>query len=307
MFGGSLLFTHCKPETKTIEALPPSKRLAGKASDLIKISLAQWSFNKALFAGDMNHLDFAAKSKSLGFEGVEYVNQFFPDKAKDINFLNEMNSRADGEGIEQLLIMIDSEGGLAQTDANDLAQAVDNHKKWVEAAKKLGCHSIRVNAYGTGSAEDVASAAVDGLGNLSEFAKDFDINVIVENHGGFSSNGKWLADVMRRVKMENCGTLPDFGNFCLTRNDDRSCREEYDKYLGVQELMPFAKAVSAKSHDFDDNGNDTTIDYKKMMKIVLDAGYKGFVGVEFEGPRMDPEEGIIATRDLIRKVLAEMG
>lgn len=306
LLGNALLLNACKETKKEIESIPSDITKAMKPNDLLKLSLAQWSFNEALFDGELDHLDFAAKSKSLGFEGIEYVNQFFPDKANDASYLNEMNKRANGEGIEQVLIMIDNEGGLAQTDSSDLSQAIENHKKWVEAAKTLGCHSIRVNAYGEGSAEDISKAAVEGLGRLATFAKDYNVNVIVENHGGYSSNGQWLANVMSEINMDNCGTLPDFGNFCIERNSDRSCKEEYDKYQGVKELMPYAKAVSAKTFDFDDDGNDTVIDYQKMMKIVVDSGYKGFVGVEYEGSRLSEEEGIIATRDLIRKVLKSM-
>ncbi|GLR19632.1 sugar phosphate isomerase/epimerase family protein [Portibacter lacus] len=288
------------------DAIPMINKVKASTPKDIKISLAQWSLNKEIKGGELDNLDFAKKAKSMGFEGIEYVNQFFPDKAKDASYLKEMNARASGEGVQQLLIMIDQEGGLAQINNNDLGQAIENHKKWVEAAKTLGCHSIRVNAYGEGSREDVAKAAVEGLGGLATFAKDFGINVIVENHGGYSSDGKWLSGVMEEIDMPNCGTLPDFGNFCITKNSDGSCKEEYDKYLGVKELMPYAKAVSAKSFEFDDDGYDTEIDYDKMMKIVLDAGYKGFVGIEYEGARMSAEEGIIATRDLIKKVLAKM-
>jgi sugar phosphate isomerase/epimerase len=307
VIGGSFLLSSCKgKESESMDKDVSSATTRKPASELIKISLAEWSYNKEIFSGEMDHLDFAAKSKSMGFEGVEYVNQFFMDKGADAEYLKEMNMRASDAGIKQLLIMIDREGGLAQTDKGDLAQAIENHKKWVEAAKTLGCHSIRVNAYGAGSSEDVSIAAIDGLGQLATFAKDYDINVIVENHGGYSSNGKWLANVMSQINMDNCGTLPDFGNFCIERNEDRSCKEEYDKYLGVQELMPFAKAVSAKANEFDDEGNEVNIDYAKMMKIVLDAGYEGFIGVEYEGARMTNEEGIIATRDLIKKVIKDM-
>ncbi len=301
VIGSSFLFSSCKSETKAIEGVKETIT-PNKVEQLLKISLAQWSLNKAIFGGDLDHLDFASKAKSMGFDGIEYVNQFFPDKATDADYLKQMNARASDAGVKQLLIMIDREGALGALDDNDRDQAVDNHKKWVEAAKTLGCHSIRVNARGEGSAEEVASAAIDGLGNLASFAESYDINVIVENHGGYSSNGEWLANVMKQINMDNCGTLPDFGNFCITKGKD-GCDEEYNKYQGVLEFMPYAKAVSAKSFDFDDNGDETTIDYEKMLKIVLDAGYNGYVGIEFEGSRMSPEEGILATKDLINKVL----
>jgi sugar phosphate isomerase/epimerase len=271
-----------------------------------KLSLAQWSLHRAIFGKKMDNLDFAAKAKDMGFEGIEYVNQFFFDKAKNMDYLKEMKMRAEDNGVKSLLIMIDNEGGLGEPDKKMRKEAVEKHYKWVDAAKFLGCHSIRVNAFGIGSAEEVAKGAVDALGTLAEYAKNVDLNVIVENHGGYSSNGKWLRDVMQQINMPSCGTLPDFGNFCIKRDSGQEwggkCIEEYDRYKGVEEMMKFAKAVSAKANNFDENGNEVETDYMRMMKIVKDAGYKGYVGVEFEGSKMSEEQGIIATRDLLIKV-----
>jgi len=270
------------------------------------ISLAQWSFHKALWAKEMDTLEFAAKTRSLDMNGIEYVNQFFKDKAEDSAYLAQLNQRAADHGVKQVLIMIDREGNLGSSDDAERKQAVTNHYKWVDAAKTLGCHSIRVNAAGEGTAEEVAAASVDGLGNLSEYAAKESINIIVENHGGYSSNGSWLAGVMKQVNMDNCGTLPDFGNFCIVRDPkdpyNLPCLEAYDRYKGVTEMMPFAKAVSAKTHNFDASGDETETDYMKMMQIVKDHGYKGFVGIEYEGSSLTEEEGIIKTRDLLRKV-----
>jgi len=261
-----------------------------------KISLAQWSLHRALKGRKLDNLDFAKTSKELGIHAIEYVNQFFKDKAKDTSYITEMNKRAKGEGVKQLLIMIDGEGRLGDAGLNARARAVDNHFKWVDCASALGCHSIRVNAGSSGSYDEQVYRAADGLRALTEFAAKQDINVIVENHGGLSSNGEWLARVIRTVDHHRCGTLPDFGNFRVS-ND-----EEYDRYKGVDELMPYAKAVSAKSHDFDDKGNETKTDYLKMMKIVLHAGYDGYVGVEYEGGKLPEREGIIATRRLLERV-----
>ncbi|MFT5167762.1 MAG: sugar phosphate isomerase/epimerase [Saprospiraceae bacterium] len=275
------------------------------------ISLAQWSLHKALgFRGTktLDNLDFAAKARNdFGISGVEYVNQFFGDKAKDMEYLKQMNQRAADNDVTQLLIMIDNEGGLAEIEDKKRTEAIENHYKWVDAAKFLGCHSIRVNAFSESeSAEEAAKAAVDGLGRLAEYAKQANINVIVENHGGFSSNGAWLKGVMNEIGMENCGTLPDFGNFCIRREGgnpwEGECIEEYDRYLGTEELMVHAKAVSAKTFDFNKNGDETLIDYMKMMKIVKDADYTGFVGIEYEGSTMSEEDGIRATKALLEKV-----
>ncbi len=276
-----------------------------------KISLAQWSLHRALFDGSLDNLDFAAKSRSLGCEGVEYVNGFFKDKAKDMVYLKEMKFRANAEGQQNVLIMIDGEGGLADADTSKRLEAIENHYKWVEAAHFLGCHAIRVNLAGANDYEEGIKAGVDSLVKLSEFAKGSNINVLVENHGGFSSNGEWMHQVFSQIKNENCGTLPDFGNFCITKGEKdekgiRPCLEGYDRYKGMQELLPFAKAVSAKSYDFDANGNETTIDYKRVMQMVKDTGYNGFVGVEYEGRILPEEEGIKATRNLLLKVRQEL-
>jgi L-ribulose-5-phosphate 3-epimerase len=273
----------------------------GSRKELFKISLAEWSLNRALFGKKLDHLDFPITAKrDYGFDAVEYVNQFWMDKAKDQRYLAELKGRCEGEGVRSLLIMCDDEGALGDADAAKRRKAVENHYKWVEAAKFLGCHSIRVNAESGGSYDEQLERAADGLRRLSEFGKQHGLNVIVENHGGLSSNGQWLSAVMRKVNMPNCGTLPDFGNF------DLGGGKEYDRYKGVAEMMPFAKAVSAKSHDFDANGNETHTDYRRMLKIVLDAGYRGYFGVEYEGEKISEPEGIRATKKLLETVRAEM-
>lgn len=267
-----------------------------------EISLAEWSLHKTIFAKKLDNLDFALTAKKeFGIEAIEYVNQFFKDKAKDKAYLAELNKRAADNGVKQVLIMIDGEGNLGDPNLKKRMQAVENHYQWVEAAKTLGCHSIRVNAGSGGTFEEQMFRAADGLRALSEFAAEHGLNVIVENHGGLSSNGEWLAGVMKKVDLKNCGTLPDFGNFRI--KDD----QWYDRYKGVTELMPFAKAVSAKSHDFDAEGNETKTDYKKMMKIVLDAGYSGYVGIEYEGSTLDEFAGIKATKALLERVRGELG
>lgn len=288
--------------TAAASALPLTglARAADGKKPLYEISLAQWSLNKSIKAGKLDNLDFAKTAKGLGIHAVEYVNQFFMDKAKDTTYLGEMKKRCDDLGVKSLLIMCDREGALGDADEKKRTIAVENHYKWVEAAKFLGCHSIRVNAQSGGTYDEQVERAADGLRRLTEFGNKHEINVIVENHGGLSSNGEWLAKVIKKVGLPRCGTLPDFGNFRL------SATESYDKYKGVTELMPFAKAVSAKSYDFDDAGNETTIDYRKMMKIVLAAGYHGYCGIEYEGKRLGEEEGIVATKKLLEKIREEM-
>lgn len=279
----------------------PATGFASTNAPLYKISLAEWSLHRSLFAKKVDHLDFAKIAKTeFGIEAIEYVNQFFKDKAKDQAYLGEMKKRAEDHGVKSLLIMCDGEGHLGDADEAKRAQAVENHKKWIDAALFLGCHAIRVNAASQGTYDEQIDRAADGLSRLTEIAEKSNLSVIVENHGGLSSNGAWLASVMKKVNHPHCGTLPDFGNFRV------SITEMYDRYKGVEELMPFAHAVSAKSHDFDEQGNEKDTDYRKMMKIVVNAGYRGYVGIEYEGSNTDEYAGIRATKKLLETVRSEM-
>jgi sugar phosphate isomerase/epimerase len=260
-----------------------------------RISLAQWSYHKALQSRQLEHLDFARAARELGLEAIEYVNTFFKDKATDAAYLAEMNRRAKDHGVYQHLIMCDGEGRLGDPDPARRTRAVENHYRWVDAAKTLGCVTIRVNAASEGTPEEQQKLAADGLRRLTEFGAGREINVIVENHGGLSSHGDWLAGVMRLVDHPRCGTLPDFGNFY-----------EYDRYQGVADLMPFAKAVSAKSYDFDAQGNETTIDFRHMLRIVHDTGFRSWIGIEYEGSRLPETEGILKTKALLERIRAEL-
>ncbi|MGI8671257.1 MAG: sugar phosphate isomerase/epimerase family protein [Luteitalea sp.] len=281
-------------------------RAAQPAGPLYKISLAEWSINQPLRKGTMQHLDFARIAKGVGINAIEYVNQFFMDKATDKAFLAEMNARASGEGVTQVLIMCDQEGNLGDPDAAKRQTAVENHYKWVEAARTLGCHSIRVNAYSSGTPDEQMKLVADGLHKLSVFGDKHAINVVVENHGGMSSNGKWLVETIRRADHKRAGTLPDFGNFAISRRDPAkpdAKMESYDSYVGVKEMMPLAKGVSVKPTVWDFAGNNGPIDLPRMMAIVVDAGYHGHCGIEHgaAGRELDSirvlREQLEATRD----------
>ena len=268
-----------------------------RAAVPFRISLAQWSFHKALFAKQMNHLDFARVARrDYGIEAIEYVNVFFKDHATDAAYLAAMNARARDEGVYQHLIMVDGEGALGDPDATKRTQAVENHRKWLDAARALGCATIRVNAQSTGTPDEQQKLAADGLRRLTEIAAPMNLNVIVENHGGLSSHGDWLVGVMQLVNHPRCGTLPDFGNFY-----------DYDRYQAVTEMMPFAKAVSAKSHDFDAAGNETHTDYARMMRIVLAAKFSSWVGIEYEGETLSEPDGVRATLALLKRMQSQLG
>lgn len=276
----------------------PFEPLLAQEKGRFGISLAEWSLHRTLRAGTITNLDFPRIAKDeFGITAVEYVNQFFKEQARDTAYLKDLKSRTETLGVRNVLIMVDGEGMLGHPEDAERAKTVENHKKWVEAAKFLGCHAIRVNAQSKGTREEQERLAADGLRALGEFAAPHQISVIVENHGGLSSDGSWLAGVIKRADLPGVGTLPDFGNFRVSRE------QEYDRYKGVAELMPFAKGVSAKSHAFDAAGNETGTDYAKMLDIVITSKYRGFIGIEYEGQTLGEYEGIKATKALLERVL----
>jgi len=298
-----------KTEEAAQEAAPET------SAQNFEISLAQWSIHNLIWDGTIDPMDFASVAKDLGYTGLEYVSNLYvgdevnyPMKAQGLDsILKELKRRSDSLGMTNVLIMVDDEGDLSLDDETQTTQALENHKKWVDAGAFLGCHAIRVNLFGTSDPEAWVTNSVRSLKALSSYAEEKNISILVENHGGLSSDAKLLSKVMESVGMDNCGTLVDFGNFCLRReNDERwgaPCVEEYDRYQGIEELMAYAHGVSAKSYAFDAEGNETTMDFPKILNIVRDAGFSGFIGVEFEGPDADPFPGMEATKALIETVL----
>lgn len=310
----SIGFLSCKDAPKeqpknvdSVEATTTSEE------PFFKLSLAQWSMHRMIFNEGVDPYTFAERAKEWGFSGLEYVSALYYKELKAANFSKEAmdafvqksNAESKKHGLQNVLIMIDGQGDLATPDAKKRKEAVENHYKWVDAAAAMGCHAIRVNLSGSNVPEEWVASSVDGLTQLATYAKDKNIEVLVENHGGLSSNGALLAEVMTKVDMKNCGTLPDFGNFCIKRSES-GCAEEYDIYKGISELMPHALAVSAKSNDFDAEGNEVRLDYPRILKIVKDAGYTGYIGVEYEGNVLSEEAGIIATRDLLIKAAKQL-
>ena len=291
----SVLLPSCSDLLSETEALQLNTKIP--AEDFpFKISLAQWSLNNALWSGKLDHLKFAQYAQEkFAIDAVEYVNQFFYDKAEDFGYLRQMNQRAGDHGVSNLLIMIDLEGSLATQDDDKRLQAVENHYKWIDAAKFLGCHSIRVNAAGKGDRNAVANAAVESLGRLSEYGAKEGIHILVENHGGHSSDAAWLSEVIMQVNNPFCGTLPDFGNFRINLFPPKF----YDPIMGMKELMPYAKGVSAKSREFDGLGQEKTIDFRAMISAVKEFGYNGHVGIEYEGYKLSEDAGIMATKNLL--------
>ena len=283
------------------KATRSASRRPGKIGDF-KISLAEWSLHNALFKKQIDNLDFPKIAREqYGIDGVEFVNQFFKDKAHDSAYLKELKGRANDSGVTCVLIMIDGEGDMSAKDKADRMKAVDNHKKWVDAASALGCHSIRINTGNNYSFDNVRGVA-EACGALVEHAEKQGINVICENHGGPSSNPDALLSLISWVGKDRFGTLPDFGNF----PKDKQGKYMIDVYGAIDRMMPFAKGVSAKSYDFDSQGQETTLDYARILKIVTDSGYHGYVGIEYEGKRLTEPEGIKATKRLLESLRGAM-
>ena len=285
---------------------------AAKGEATLKISLAEWSLHRALKSGKLDHLDFPSKARNdFGIEAVEYVNGFFggtrmdfKEAAKNQPYLNQLLTRSKDAGVVNHLLMVDDEGPLALPNDKERLQAVDNHKKWIDAAAFLGCRTVRVNLHGDGTTAAKKTASVDSLARLGEFAHP--LNIVVENHGSDSSKGFWIADIMKQVGKSNVGTLPDFGNFCIAHpwgTTQDGCADEYDRYKGVAEMLPFAKGVSAKTYDFDTNGEQPLMDYKKLIRLVKEFSFNGYIGIEFEGNKGDEEDGIRKTKTLLEKYL----
>ncbi len=293
----SLLMYECKSKPEDTQNQEPKE---------LKMSLAQWSIHRALDSGTLRAENFAAIAKNdFGITAIEYVNGFYKQQASDKAFWVKMRATADSLSVKSLLIMVDDEGDLGNPDPEERKKAVENHFKWVDAASILGCHSIRINAFGQGSRADVQLAMVDALKQLCTYALKDSINVLIENHGLYSSDGQWVAEIIQQVNMSNCGTLPDFGNWCTAvkwgSTQDGKCEEVYDRYKGVSEMLPYAHGVSAKSYAFNDQGEETIIDYGKMLKIVKESDFSGYVGIEYEGSPLSERDGILATKALLEK------
>jgi sugar phosphate isomerase/epimerase len=266
-----------------------------------EITLGQWSFHRALMSKRLDNLDFARQAGELGFQGVDYVNSFFKDKVADRTYLAEMKKRSDGAGLVNDLILVDREGALGDPDAAARGQALDNHKRWVEAARALGCRGVRINAESRGTPDDQRALVIEGVRRLAEFADGQGLEILIENHGGLSSDAAWLAAVVRGVEHPRCGSLADFGNWSLGGG------RWYDRYQGVAELVPTAKGISVKAHAFDADGNETTTDFARMMRIVVEGGYRGrFLEIEYEGEQLDEVEGTRATKRLLERTLAAL-
>lgn len=259
----------------------------------LKLSLAAWSMHRMFFAREIDQLGMVALAAELGFPALELVNTFFP--SPQLAYLRRLRQAADEAGVAIPLIMCDGEGDMASPDPAERGLAVRMHQKWIDVAALLGCHAIRANVRGSEPSEPDAGLerAAESFAALCDAAAEQGLNVLIENHWGLSSQPAWLMELQRRVDRSNFGTLPDFGNF----------PEEVDRYDAIEQMLPRAKAVSAKCYDFDAAGDETRIDFARIVELVKRSGYQGYVGVEYEGKRLDERDGILAGKRLVERLL----
>ena len=266
-----------------------------------KISLAQWSLHKAIQSRMITNLDFPRVAREqFGIEGLEFVNQLW--EAPTEAYVRRLKNNMKQTGTTAVLIMCDGEGTMGHSDKATRMKAAENHYKWIDITAELGGTAIRTNMYPEKQPQTDTEVnsflgyCSESFAQLCEYGQKAKVNVIIENHGGISSNPDVVVRLMKMVKQPNFGTLPDFGNF----------PETTDKYAAVEKLMPYAKGVSFKCHDFDaKTGNETRMDMDRMMKIVADAGWRSWVGIEYEGSRMTEFEGIQAAKRYLDRKLAQ--
>ncbi|MEM7394016.1 MAG: TIM barrel protein [Verrucomicrobiota bacterium] len=257
-----------------------------------KIGIQEYTFHRWL-GKKLDHLDYPALCKEkLGITHIEYWNRPFGGKHTDKAYVGELVKRTTGEGMKNVLILVDAKNQLDARDADQRDRAVNEHKGWIDCAAQLGCDAIRVNCRSGGNPDENLKHAEDGVGRLCDYAEGTEVKVAIEPHGGHSQNPDWLVKAMKALNRPNAALLPDFNNF-----------GRYDRYDGITKCMPKAVAVCAKALKFDADGNETHTDYYKALKIVYESDFSGVITVEFEGRGVDPIEGSLKTKALIEKAL----
>jgi len=277
-----------------LAAMPLHGRAANEPRK-IRISLGQWSLHKAMGRRLLSNLDFPRVAREqFGIEGLEFVN--FLWEAPTSDYIQRVKRAMSSTATKAVLMMCDGEGLMAHSVKEKRLQTAANHYKWVDIAAELGAHAIRANLGAEkepktpAEVDAVVNYAAESFRKLAEYGASRKVNVVVENHGGVSSDPVAMARVIKAVKLPNLGVLPDFGNFA----------KEVDRYDAIAKFMPYAKAVTFKCVDFKD-GKETTMDMDRLMKSVLDSGYRSWVGIEYGGDRLTEYEGIQAAKNYLER------
>ena len=303
---------------------------ANYLSKKIKISLQCFSFASEFYTGKFDLSNFSKIIReTYNLDGAEYWSIPFMGKEKNSSFLSELKQKSNDYGVKNTIILVDlldmetmkQGNSLASVNKKERNQAVEDHKPWIDAAKSIGCDSIRINLWSDASKDEVMKVSIESISKLLEYCSDKNISIVIENHGGYTGDAKWLVNLIKKINNKNLGTLPDFGtlNFCVKRDVSDSeifsskCLNQYDKYLGVKELLPYAKGISAKSTQFDLKGNETDTNFKKMIRLIKKSNFEGYMSIEYEGAIRDTfsqqnnhlstHDGILATKKLIEKYI----
>ena len=270
----------------------PGKAAAADRPTKDDISLAAWSLVREFREGKWKNLDLPRICREdFGINGLEFVNSFFELPTE--RYLNQLKKNAAEHGVTLVLIMVDGEGNMSAMEKKERMQAALNHRKWVDIAASLGCHAIRCNVGGPSKDydQDTMKRAADSFGNLVEYASQYPLNVILENHGGASSNPDMMIGLMKAINSPNFGTLPDFGNIY-----------EFDRYESIRKLVAYAKGISVKTK-FKPNGTHPDYDLEKLLKICMEEGYHGFYGIEQESPDANSWQAVRWSKAVIDRVV----
>jgi L-ribulose-5-phosphate 3-epimerase len=243
---------------------------AAPASD--EISLAAWSLVRSFRNGKWKLVDLPRICReNLGIGALEFVNQFFENPV--LQYLQTVKRAGKQYEVKFVRIMVDGEGEMAAVEKKDRLASARAHRKWVDIAYELGCADIRCNMRGGTpdwkNDKDLVKRAAEAFNDLLEYARPANIDILIENHGGASSDPDTLVAVMKAVNNPHFGTLPDYGNVNL--GDDR--------YEVMRKILPYAKGVSVKAA-WTADGNNVFGDLEKLIKITQESGFHGFWGIE---------------------------
>ncbi len=238
---------------------------------------------------DVSLLDFAGFArKEYGLTHLELIQMSFP--STEASYLKKLRSAVEAAEAVIENVPIDV-GDICELAPERRAEHVRNIKSWMDVAAAIGSRAVRVNTGPSREGSDALALAVESCKRLAEHADKLGLNVLIENHGGISSDPQLLKQLIESVSTERMGACPDFGGF-----------DEAIRYDGLQKIMPLAKLVHAKSYAFDEHGEETAIDYARCMQIVKNSGFSGVLSIEYEGDG-NASEGIKKTKELILRHL----
>jgi len=281
------------------------------ASDLkseFKVSIAPWSLTRKPYGENdpdgIHFLDYPLVARELGFEAIEHDNLHYPGDLPNDKHLAKMKQRTEEAGVTNTLILCGALGDIADSRKSRRKKANFNYERWIEAAQFLGCHQVRVvcSDHIDIDWDEKMKLTVEAVSKLADFAQGHSIELLIENHNGYTSNPNWLVEMIQKVNRPNCGILGDFTEWRIEQNPDVLYP---DPYKGYEILAPYVKSVGAKSTTFDVLGNELVTDYPRMFEILNKVGYQGYIAVEYFGNDLPRRKGTTMTKELVERIIAK--